>query len=53
MCHHGYHSRETLEDEVARTLREHDEADGDDEAPSFLNEERDADVEVLTDGGEQ
>jgi|GEM_PF-6503476 len=55
MCHHGYHSRETLEDEIARTLREADESveTDEDETPSFLNEERDTEVEVLTDGGER
>jgi len=53
MCHHGYHSRETLADEIARKLSEADEDAGTDEGtPSFLNEERDAEVDLLTDGGD-
>jgi len=53
MCHHGYHSREALEDESARKHREADgDADTDEGTPSFLNEERDAEVDLLTDGGD-
>lgn len=55
MCHDVHFTSERLKDEIARELAA-ESADEDREAatdePSFLNEERDADVELLTDGGE-
>lgn len=54
MCHELYFTRERLEEEIARQLLEESEVgepaepEGD---PSFLNEERETDVEILTDGG--
>jgi hypothetical protein len=59
MCHDVYHSSERLKDEIARELLDDEDlaeavataepADGG--VPSFLNEERETDVDILTDGG--
>lgn len=57
MCHEIVHTREALKDEIARELLEEGAfaAEGDEaaeeELPSFLNDEREADVDLLTDGG--
>jgi hypothetical protein len=46
MCHHGEFDREWGVD------RDRDRDEKEDGIPSHLNEESNADVEVLTDGGE-
>lgn len=52
MCHGVHFTDERLREEIARELRRNEEAaEPSDEAPSFLNEERETDVEILTDGG--
>lgn len=48
MCHEGHVIRERLE---AALLDELDEAETADEDLALLNEERETDIEVLTDGG--
>jgi hypothetical protein len=52
MCH-GFHvTQDRLREEIARELLEEEAAaEAGDETPSFLNEERETDVELLTDGG--
>jgi hypothetical protein len=55
MCHDAHFTRERLEEEIARELLEEanvEEADAAEGDPAFLNEERETDVEILTDGGE-
>lgn len=52
MCH-GFHvTHERLREEIARELLD-DEAENEAaaEAPAFLNEDRETEVELLTDGG--
>ena len=54
MCHDVHLTSEHIQALIARELLEAAEedaleADGDD--PSFLNDERETDVELLTDGG--
>jgi hypothetical protein len=44
MCHHGY--------EPSDWRTEVEEAEEEPEDPSFLNEETDTEVELLTDGGD-
>lgn len=59
MCHGSFGSDAWLRAEIAEELLEAEgepsedavEAAEDEETPSFLNEEREADVELLTDGG--
>ncbi len=55
MCHDAYHSSERLKDEIARELLDDEDlveaTDPVDDRPSFLNEERETDVDILTDGG--
>lgn len=57
MCHGSFGSdawlRAAIADELLDDERPEEpvEAAGDDGVPGFLNEERDADVELLTDGG--
>ena len=57
MCHDFHLTRERLKDEIADELLEDEEtrsgaAEPTDDLPSFLNEEREAEVDILTDGGE-
>lgn len=51
MCHDAYVTRERLEEEIARELLEEADVEEHAEDPAFLNEERETDVEILTDGG--
>jgi hypothetical protein len=58
MCHEFYTDRSNLKDEIARELLEESEETSDEvaaaeERPSFLNEERETDVELITDGGDE
>lgn len=60
MCHDFDLTRERLKDEIARELLEEDPelkgpavASEETTEPSFLNEERDTEVDLLTDGGEE
>lgn len=60
MCHDFDFTTERLKDEIARELMEEDPAlNGPEGAreessePSFLNEERETEVDLLTDGGEE
>jgi len=46
MCHH-YEPSARYEERLET------EADDEEEEPSFLNEDRDAEVELLTDGGDE
>lgn len=59
MCHGTFGSDAWIKEEIARELIEEEREPGeetveaaDDGTPSFLNEERETDVEILTDGGE-
>lgn len=49
MCHGRFESELWRAEELADGLL--DEGRADDPVPSFLNEERETDVEILTDGG--
>jgi len=54
MCHEVYFTRERLEAELARERTAETDADEPAETetvPAFLNEERETDVEIITDGG--
>lgn len=54
MCHEVYFTRERLEEALAQeqTAETDAEEPAETEAvPAFLNEERETDVEILTDGG--
>lgn len=60
MCHDFDFTPERLKDEIARELLEEDPdlnglavASEERTEPSFLNEERDTEVDLLTDGGEE
>jgi len=49
MCHHEYDPIDWPE----APEEEHDEEFEEQETPSFLNEERETDVELVTDGGDE
>ena len=54
MCHEVYFTRERLEAALARERTAEPDAEESVETeavPAFLNEERETDVEILTDGG--
>lgn len=46
MCHHNF-------DATWSRTAEEDEADDEEETPSFASESTEADVELLTDGGDE
>lgn len=60
MCHEFAFTHEELKEEIARELLEADPDENGPEVaseetgdPSFLNEERETDVDLLTDGGSE